>query len=214
MRKLVFAMCVTASLFLVSCGGSEASKEASNETGSKPGEAVASAVVNEADWELKNLAGTGKDFDFPNFSVKLPKDAQIIRDTNGLTNFLHVIFKNKYELDIVYFNIMIEPELKLKGCIDTKYKMDIDVMKTDNDIKVLAQDSTGFAYTSQSLSGGKPMGSKQGHFAYFIADNKGGYVSISDMMAIGMSTEEEEAIYSEANTLKIRDIIQRSASFK
>jgi hypothetical protein len=216
MKKIIYASAFSASLFLISCGGSEAKKETEGTTSTETSstDRPSTALTKDADWELKDLGGQNKTLVFPAFAVKLPKDAMIEKDTTGMENVQFVTFKNGYKLMISYYESMAQPELKLKGQIASTRAVDIDGNMGTNDVKVLLEDANGYAYTTQVKRDGKPEGPISGHFAYFIEDKKGGFVSIHDFPTAGLTYDEEAEVYSEANTKKIREFIAGSAAFK
>lgn len=209
MKKLIFAMSALVALSFISCSGNE-SKEggdaAKTETAST--DKKASAEINEADWEVKELGGTSANFNVPPFSMKLPKDAKIEKDTM-LENLLNIRFSNNYKLTLYYSPIMLSQDWKIADQIADKRKSDIGVNLPEYDIKVIEDNANGYIYSSH-MKGAKT--GPVGHFTFFMADKNKGYVQIKDFCEF-IDEEEEAAVCSEANTKKIFAIIAGSAKF-
>jgi hypothetical protein len=217
MKKIICASVFLTSLFLISCGGSN-SKTATSEKDAGTVTAVSTAV-NEADWELKDISAIDTSLHYPSFSVKLPKDAKIWKDTLMLDN-IHVTFKNNYQLTISYASAFLNDKWTLADMIAERRKSDIGLSNpADENMKVLLEDANGYMYTTQlkdASDGGKLIGNgPTGHFTYFTSDKKTGYFEIrDDVPAVTFVNEEEPVVYSEANTKKIREIIAASAIVK
>jgi hypothetical protein len=217
MKKIICASAFLTSLFLISCGGSN-SKTATSEKDAGTVTA-ASTAVNEADWELKDISAIDTSLHYPSFSVKLPKDAKVWKDTLMLDN-IHVTFKNNYQLTISYASAFLNDKWTLADMIAERRKSDIGLSNpADENMKVLLEDANGYMYTTQlkdASDGGKLIGNgPTGHFAYFTSDKKTGYFEIRDgVPAVTFVNEEEPVVYSEANTKKIREIIAASAIVK
>lgn len=209
MKKLIFAMSALVALSFISCSGNE-SKEGGDaaKTETTSTDKKASAVINEADWEVKELGGTSANFNVPPFSMKLPKDAKIEKDTM-LENLLNIRFSNNYKLTLYYSPIMLSQDWKIADQIADKRKSDIGVNLPEYDIKVIEDNANGYIYSSH-IKGAKT--GPVGHFTFFMADKNKGYVQIKDFCDF-IDDEEEAAICSEANTKKIFSIIAGSAKF-
>lgn len=213
MKKMIYASAFLIAISLISCAENEAKKETAVISETSPSDKPVVTPINEADWELKELGETGPDFLIPPFAVKLPKDATIEKK-EGLTNTLHLTFKNGYKLSIAYVERVLKVDEKLKGEIATMRQIDIDLSRDYNDIKILGEDENGYSFTSQPMMEGKLVAVPTSHFSYFIENKKGGYVLFRDFPASTLSSEEEAAAYSAENTKKIREIIAGSAAFK
>ena len=217
MKKIICASAFLASLFLISCGGND-SKSANPEKDAATVTA-ASTAVNEADWELKDISLIDTSLHYPSFSVKLPKDAKIWKDTLMLDN-IHVTFKNNYQLLISYSPIFLNDKWTLANMIAERRKTDIELSNpADENMKILLEDANGYMYSEQlkdADNGGKLIGNgPAGHFTCFISDKKTGYFEIrDDRPAVTFVNDEEPVVYSEANTKKIREIIAASATVK
>jgi hypothetical protein len=210
MKKLIFAMSLLVSISFISCSGNE-SKEggdgaAKNETASA--DKKASAVINEAEWEVRELGGTSPNYNVPSFSMKLPKDAKVEKDTM-LENNLKITFSNNYKLVLYYSPIMLSQDWKIADQIADKRKSDIGVNLPEYEIKVIEDNANGYIYSSH-MKGAKT--GPVGHFTFFMPDKNKGYIQIKDFCDF-IDEEEEAAICSEANTKKIFDIIAGSAKF-
>ena len=192
-----------------SCSGNE-SKEGGDaaKTETANTDKKVSAVINEADWEVKELGGTSANFNVPPFSMKLPKDATIEKDTM-LENTLNIRFSNNYKMSLLYSPIMLSPDWKIADQIADKRKSDICVNLPEYEIKVIEDNANGYIYSSHMK--GAATG-PVGHFTFFLADKNKGYVQIKDFCEF-FDAEEEAAVCSEANTKKIFDIIKASAKF-
>ncbi|RQO30153.1 hypothetical protein DBR32_11245 [Taibaiella sp. KBW10] len=213
MKKLIYVSAILMSMSaLISCGGNEAKNEAKGETASK--EKPSSAGVNEADWELKEVSGIVKELEIPAFSVKLPKDAKIEKDTSSLTPGLLVTFPNKYELRIQFKEHALMSQNMAKVIANSK-ETDIDTDTTERKSKILLENANGYIYTTTVIDGstGENLGDPVCHFSYYIKDKGDSYIVIDDSRYSGIVNNEGE-VFSEANTKKIWEIIAGSATFK
>ena len=203
-------MSALVALSFTSCSGNESKEggDATAKTETTGADKKASAVINEADWEVKELGGTSANFNVPAFSMKLPKDAKIEKDSM-LENTMTIRFSNNYRLSVYYSPIMLSQDWKIADQIADKRKSDIGVNLPEYEIKVIEDNANGYIYSSH-MKGAKT--GPVGHFTFFMPDKNKGYIQIKDFCDF-IDEEEEAAICSEANTKKIFDIIAGSAKF-
>lgn len=216
MKKLIYASAFLASLSLISCGGGDSKNEngaATETTGSS--DKPAPVVINEADWELKDISTIDKELAIPPFAVKLPKDAKIEKDTSSLTPGLLVTFKNKYELRIQYKEHFLAAQ-DLAKTIAANKATDLGTDTLERQTKILLEDANGYVFVVQSrdVTTGKNLGDPIVHFSYYIKDKTDSYINIEDSRWPISGVDNEGDLFSEANTKKIREIIASSAAFK
>lgn len=206
MKKIIYTSAMLASLFLISCGGDESKSAATEQAAgdNKP----ALTVINEADWELKDISTIDTTLHIPAFVVKLPKDATIKK--HEALDLLNVTFKNKYVISINYAAVMQKPEEKLKGQVASYKVFKIDTHMDDIEAKVVTEDANGYVYTYQSKAG---KDAPEARFFYILDDKTGGYITIENGMS-DVSDEEKGDMFSVENVKKIRQIIASSAAFK
>lgn len=211
MKKLIYASALLAVLPFLSCGGDTSKTETTAASAGK--NKAASADVNEADWELKDVSAIARELQIPAFSVKLPKDAQIMKDTSSLTPGLLVVFSNKYELQIQFKEHALMSQELATVIADSK-NSDIGTDTTQRKTVVLSENANGYIFTTTIIEKGtgEPIGSPASHFSYFIKDKGDSYIVIDDSRYTGMVDNEEA--FSAANTKKIWEIISGSAVFK
>lgn len=211
MKKLI---CVSAVLLttLMACTENESKTETKEVTVNETPAAKA-AGVNEADWEVKEVSGIVKELEMPPFSVKLPKDAKIEKDTSSLTPGLLVTFPNKYELRIQFKEHALMSQDLAKVVADSK-KTDTEIAPGESPVKIVSENANGYIYTKTFTdANGQSVADPVSHFSYFIKDKGDSYIVIDDSRFSGIVNNEGE-VFSEANTKKIWDIIAGSATFK
>lgn len=212
MKKLIYASAFLVALPFLSCGESESKNETTAASAGK--DKPASAGINEADWELKDVSGIVKELGIPAFSVKLPKDAKIENDTSSLTPGLLVIFRNKYELRIQFKEHALMSQDLAKVIADSK-NTDIGTDTAERKTVLLSENANGYVFTTTIIdkSTGEPLADPTSHFSYFIKDKGDSYIVIDDSRYTGMVNEDEKA-FSAVNTKKVWDIIAGSAVYK
>lgn len=212
MKKLVYVSAVLLAT-LISCTGSEVKNETKEAVVNKDKPVAPAAGVNEADWELKDVSGIVKELEIPAFSVKLPKEAKIEKDTESLTPGLLVTFPNKYELRIQFKEHALMSQDLAKVIADSK-KVDTGTEDTQNKVKMVTENANGYIFTKTFTdANGKDLDEPVSHFSYYIKDKGDSYIVIDDSRFSGIVNNEGE-VFSEANTKKIWEIIAGSAAFK